>query len=99
MSMADYLDLRPLEPPPDKPHPPEVPAIVRRGKELLTLKFEIPDEFDTQVDFTGMCQCDECRKSNEPVRLYRGMTVFVIEDRQIYCDCMQEYLRIRQVEL
>lgn len=68
--------------------------------ELLELQFEIFPEPNEEVDFDGFCQCDYCKEHpKEAKRLFKGKTVFLIEDKPIYCDCLKEYLNARMVVL
>lgn len=68
--------------------------------ELLELKFSIFPEPNKEVDFIGFCQCDYCKAHpKEAVRLCKGKTVFFIEGKSIYCDCLEEYLKARMMVL
>ena len=90
--------LRPREPfalysgrtAPQEPPMPKTPQ-----KERLVLTFDIPAEEDTEVNYTGTCGCDKCRESSHPVELYRGKTTFHLDGKEIYCDCLQDYLEAR----
>lgn len=73
---------------------------IKTMPELLELQFHIFPELNKEVDFDGYCQCDYCKEHpEEAVRLFKGKTVFLIEDKQIYCDCLEEYLKSRMVVL
>lgn len=61
--------------------------------EWLILKFLIPSEPKEEVNFDGFCECDHCRKfPKEAIRLSKGKTVFLLDQKLIYCDCLKDYL-------
>ena len=75
----------------------DVYDLVRQPCERLTISFNIPEEPEFQCDYMGECGCDACQESGHPIELWKGMTFFNIGGKQIYCDCLEEFLKKRLV--
>ena len=107
MIIADPLNVmrsdRHLEPPePDQYIDDGIRYIVSKAMpELLTIHLELPPEPDEEIDFVGLCECDECRKAMtepdvHPKEIWRGTAYFKLDNRLIHWECLQDYLISRQ---
>lgn len=83
------------------PEEPKMRSYAPRGSETLAIHFEIPFEPDYECDFLGdVCECDVCSAEGiEPLELCKGMTVFKLDGKLIYCDHLGGYLLMRKKTL
>lgn len=82
-------------------YPPQVGEPICASEdcmEIYTVHLPIRAEEDIRIDYAGECQCDKCRsEEHEAVELYRGMSVALLDGKQIYIGCLQEYLEDRML--